>query len=165
MATALTEFGTYNDYRAVLGVDSDELEDTTLALELYSSFLEMELAEVSEDVPAEYVTVKAIAELSRTTEQAVFYAATRLFALYAVANQLGTSLPLFSPKDITDGKASISRYADSPYRDTLKNVTKNYDRLKNKLAAAYSTLSSSSNTVPVRNYFAVSSPTYDPVVG
>ena len=164
MTVALTDYTTYADIRAVLGVSDDELEDGTLALDLYSDYLTMELEDIHLDLPTEFTTVSAISEGSRTAAQQRFFQATKLFAPYAVANQLGSSLPMFGPKDISDGKATVGRFADSPYRTTLDRVKKDYDRLKLRLGEVYAALTSSSRTTVVRELFAVSAPQSDPVV-
>lgn len=162
---ALLDYSTYDDIRAVLGVSNEELEDVTLALGVYSSNLVMELEDVDADLPSEYATVAALASNVRTEAQQRFYDVTRLFAVYAVAKQLGSSLPLFSPKDVSDGKASQSRFADSPYRETLKKVDAYYGRTREKLETTYAALSSSSTTATQRTLFSISSPASDPVIG
>lgn len=162
---ALTDYTTYDAIRAVLGTTEDELEDGTLALEMYSTYLRMEFEDIHLNIPAEYVTVAGIQEATRTVAQQRFYEVSRLFAAYAVAHQLRTSLPMFGPKDVSDGKATTGRFADSPYKVTLENVRKEYDRLKTRLGTAFAALSASSTTTPTRNLFGISSPATDPVTG
>lgn len=162
---ALLDYTTPDAVRAVLGVSDDELEDGTLALELYSNYLQMELEDINLNLPVEYAAVAAIAEGSRTAAQQRFYIATRLFAPYSVANQLGSSLPMFGPKDISDGKATVGRFADSPYRATLEKVKKEYDRLKLRLDEMYAALTSSTVVTTSRVLMSVSSPSSDPVTG
>lgn len=161
----LTTYITYAEVRSVLGVSDDELEDTTLALSLYADSLELELAEIGENLASEFADVVDIAEGSRTTVQQKFYRLTRLFAAYAVAKQLGSSLPMFGPKDLTDGKASFARFADSPYKKTLEKVSENYDDFHGKLVSAYAALSSSSVAETTRTLFAGVGLATDPVVG
>lgn len=162
---ALTQYTTYDSIRAVLGVTTDELEDGTLALELYWNQLAVELDDLSLNLQSDYTTVLALAEETRTDAQRRFYQATQLFAAYAVANMLGSGLPMFGPKDISDGKATVSRFADSPYKATLDRVQKDYNRMKGRLLAAHAGLNSSSITTVSRTYMAVSVPTTDPVTG
>lgn len=50
----ITDYTTYDDVRAVLGVSTDELEDTTLALETYASALLLDLEDVDVALPAAY---------------------------------------------------------------------------------------------------------------
>lgn len=160
----LTSYTTYADIRAALGVSDDELPDDTLALDLYSTNLEFEFEDIHEDLIAEYVTVSAIAVATRTTAQSRFYSLTGLFATYAVARQLGAALPMFSPKDITDGKAATARF-QSPYKDTLKAINEQYDYAKGKLANAYASLSASTRVAATPVFMGISIPSYDPVTG
>lgn len=163
---ALTDYTTYADVRGVLGVSDDELEDATLALALYSDHLLQEFDDVSTTLASDFATVAAITpESSRTAVQQRFYRLTRLFAAYAVAKQLGSGLPLFGPKDITDGKATVSRFADSPYRAVLKEVQNKYDELRIKLKEAHAGLSSSATNTVVRSYFSAVGMATDPVTG
>ena len=115
MSFQITEFTSYADVRAALGVSEDDLEDGTLELDLYADMLEVEF----EDVSATFLTTYAAAQATDTpTEaQARFLKATRLFSTYAIAKHLTASLPLFAAKDVTDSKATVTRF-DSPYRDT-----------------------------------------------
>lgn len=143
---------TYDDVRAVLGVTVDELEDSTLTLELYANHLDMELEDIAAALPAQYTTVAAIAENLRTAAQQKFYRLTRLFATYSVARQLISGLPMFGPKDISDGKALVSRFADSPYTRVADEVRAEYDRLLIALGKAYGELISQAVTVTTRTY-------------
>ncbi len=162
---AITDYTSYAEIRGVLGVSDDELEDTTLSLDVFADNLVMELEGISTSLPDEYATVSDILEDDRTAVQQRFYRLTRLFSTYAVGKQLGSSLPMFGPKDITDGKASISRFADSPYRTVQKEIRDKYDDLRAKLAEAYATLSYSTATVTRRVMMAGVSLSTDPVTG
>lgn len=158
----ITNFTTFNDIRAALGVSSDEIEDATLSLDLYELNLTSELEDIGSALASDYSTV---AELStRTAAQERFYQATRLFSAYAVALQATGSLPLFSPKDISDGKATVSRYADSPYKEVIKQVKAMYEKCRLKLEKAYATYgSTSAPSRAVLPFFSVASGTRDPV--
>ena len=165
MAAVLTDFTSYDEVRACLGVSEEELSDETLCLPLYAEAMQIELEEVSSAIPADFATVAAIAEGSRSDAENRFFAAVGLFSAYAVANQLGTSLPLFSPKTITDGKASFSRDAAAPFKETLKGVAKSYERFRSLLASRYATYKSSSVTAVVLPFLSVIIPAKDPVIG
>jgi hypothetical protein len=90
---------------------------------------------------------------------------TRLFASYATAKQLTASLPMFGPKDISDGKATVSRFAASPYKDVVKGIAQEYDRIKGLLSDAYLALTSASSTTTVRSYLGSTGLSVDPVTG
>ena len=162
---AILTYTSYDEVRAVLGVSTDELEDPTLALALYDYGLQAELNDISAALPADFATVAAITSGSRTTIEQWFLQTTKLFAAYAVAKQLGTGLPLFGPKDISDGKATVSRFADSPYKESLKRVEKEYNTMKVRLESAYAQYKSLSSTTVVRSYMRASAPTIDAVTG
>lgn len=162
---ALTDYTTYNDIRAVLGVSDEELEDTTLALEVYSVNLSKEMRGVHAQTVTQYTTISGKVVGDRTAAEQQFYEQCRLFAVYAVAKQCLSSLPLFSPKDISDNKAAMSRFSDSPFRTTMKEVNARYTENKSDLAAAIATVLATSGTKAKRTWMATAKSTTDPVTG
>lgn len=161
----LTDYTTYDDIRAALGVSSDEIEDGALALETWDNHLAFELEDVSASLPATYGTIASTDESSRSAEQAKVYRATRLFATLAVANSLTASLPLFGPKSISDGKAVVSRFADSPYKPVVAKVERQFEAAKVRLKDALAELNSSSATYTPRTYLSSVGLGTDPVTG
>lgn len=161
----LIDYTTYNDIRSALGVSTDELEDVTLLLEVHDNHLQFELEEVNANLASAYATVVAIASASRTAAQAKLYRATRLFATLAVANSLAGSLPMFGPKDISDGKAMVSRFADAPYKAVIKSVQGQYEVNRDRVKQAYAELNLSSSVSTARSYLSAARPVADPVVG
>lgn len=166
---AITDFTTFSDIRASLGVSDDEIEDATLSLELYESNLAAEFDDVTSDAGSSlstaYATVSAITSRNEAEER--LYRSTRLFSTYTVAKQLCSSLPLFSPKEMTDGKAAMTRYSADPYKETITQVKAQYDKSRRRLVdalKAYVSTTASTGFVP-RTSFAVSQPSYDPVTG
>jgi len=92
--------------------------------------------------------------------------AVRLFATYSVARQLTAALPMFGPKEHTDGKASVTRFSSDPYKETVKKVEEQYGAFRLRLEASFKTLSSSvAAAAPLRSYMTVSVPVNDPVTG
>lgn len=162
----LTDYTTYAEIRATLGVNVDEISDATLALEMYATNVERELDGIDSDLATDYATVKAIVEASRTAAQQKFYLAVRLFVPYAVGVHLASSLPLFSPKQVTDGKAAMTRYADSPYKVAIEECKKNYDTFKVYLEDKYAVYGGGAETATaLRPFMGVVSPDTDPVTG
>lgn len=159
------DYTTAADIRAVLGVSDIELKDETLALEVYASNLNAELEEVGTTLPTKYAEVSGTQADARTPEQRRFFETTRLFAAYAVAKQCTSSLPMFSPKDISDSKTLMGRFSDSPYKETTKRVCAGYDLNKTRLANAFAALSQTTGALPQRVLMAVSSPSTDRVTG
>ena len=159
---ALTDFTSYDDIRAALGVSSDEIDDATLSLPLYEYNLTMEMEEVGLTLVSDFQAITG----TPTENQRRFREATALFATYAVAAQLTTSLPLFSPKEIGDGKAHATRYSQDPYRATIAAVLGAYEKSKARLEAAYAVIKSASAPIDTyRSYVSVVASTSDPVTG
>lgn len=161
---ALSDYTTPDNIRAVLGVEDDELKDETLSLEVYEFGLRQELDLIDLDLADDYAT---IADLdSKTDTQRRFYEACRMFATYAVAKSLLSALPLMAPKEITDGKAATSRFAQDPYKETTKAVTSWYEIHKQRLEDAYDLLNASPvSEIQLPTMMLVGVPTNDPVTG
>lgn len=161
----ILDYTTYEDVRAALGVSDEELEDETLALTVYSSGLAEDLFDVATSLVQTYETIRDKDEADRTEKESRVYSLTRLFATYSVARQVGTALPMFSPKSMSDGKASMSRFSGEPYKDVLKGISEQYELFRGRLNRALEDLSASAGEVPLRRLFAPATPIYDPVTG
>jgi hypothetical protein len=163
---ALTDFTSYDDIRAALGVSPDEITDATLSLPLYELSLTSELDDVGSNLIADYMVIQDTGLSTWTSAQKKFDQFTRLFATYAVARQLTVSLPLFSPKEITDGKASMGRFSLDPYKETIKMIKEQYNTFRTKLEKAYADSQSTELTATVlRPYFVPVASNSDPVTG
>lgn len=163
---AISDFISFDDVRAALGVSEDEIKDTTLSLDLYEYNLVSELESIDLTLISIYETQKGSAPSTWTAEQIRFYQAVKLFSVYAVAKQATVALPMFGPKEQTDGKASVVRFALDPYKATIDAVLTQYDVFREKLIKAFSDIGP---TAPPpessRPYLVVATPTYDPVTG
>lgn len=162
---ALTDYTSYDEVRAVLGVSVDEIADATLDLGVYSLNLLAELEDISETLPEDYAIVSDIDGGNRTEKQRKLYNAVQLFAPYAAGKQLASSLPLFSPKAVTDGKSGFTRYSDSPYKHAIDNCFKQYSANRQRLVDAYASFQDTSAELSPRPYLTVSVPTTNPVTG
>lgn len=163
---SLSTFTSYAEVRASLGVSVDEISDETIALPLYEDGLLTAFDEIDEDIPEDFATVMDIPEGTRTKPQKRFLRAVRLFSTYAVARHLTIALPLFSPKDISDGKATLSRYAASPYQSTIDGVNAAFSDHRNQLVEAIAALGSQPTVTVVRRSYMVSvGLAEDPVTG
>ena len=145
----ITTYTTYDEVRATLGVSDDEIEDTTLALAIWDTNLDFALDEFSSELVPAYTAIAAKPEGSRTAYEKKVYAATRLFSTYIVANDLLRSLPMFSFKRLTDGKAEAERF--DAWKDTKEGVQAGLAAIKLRLELALSKVSSYS--APIRNSF------------
>lgn len=163
---AIDTYTTYSEIRAVCGVSDEELEDVTLGLSVYDIGLKMALTAVGAGIPALFATVSALTKVSRTESQQSFYEAVKLFAPYAVGMQLRSALPMLGPKSISDGKASMSRFSDSPYKATIEGIEQMFESSSTILKSAYLTLAGSSSSVSnVPGLLSVASPTVNRVTG
>ena len=143
MAT-ITQFTSYDEIRATLGVSDEELENATLALPMYVRDLGFELADIASDVESTYGTVSTLPG-PLTTVQQRFYDAVQLFSTFTVAKQLLTSLPLFAPKSIGDGRANFDRQTD-PFQDVREGVMAGVTLSRSRVQAAYEALNSTTVT-------------------
>lgn len=159
---SLLNYTTYADVRAALGVTDEELEDEVLGLQLYEDHLSYELSDIHPDLDALHTTLESTSVLTSAQER--FMLACRSFATYAVAQALTSTLPMFGPKSIEDGKARMERFND-PYKATIEAVSKAYATWRSRLEAAYGTLSSSQTSTTTRVYAVASTPAYNPITG
>ena len=160
MAT-LISYTSYDEVRAVLGLNKKELKDDTLALSMYETIVAVELDDVAPNLNSEYLAI--INTTTSTDEQKDFAKLVKVFATFAIAKYLLTSLPMLAPKDISDGKATLSRFSDSPYKETQERVTASYSLYRNKVSEAYNTLFNVSNVSVSFPLMGSASPTFNPV--
>jgi len=162
----LTDYTTPDEIRAVLGVESDELSDATLDLRMYASAFAIELNAISSTLAADHATISAEDESVRTAIEQRVFDAMAAFAPYAVAKALAPALPLFAPKQVTDGKASVTRDSASPYNVTLAGILAQYDYYRGVLSDTYTEYKT--GTAPsliLRPFVVGSTPSTDPVTG
>ncbi len=159
---SLLNYTTYDDIRAALGVTDEELGDDVLGLQLYEDSLRFELDDVHPDLATLHTTLESTPVLTSAQERLM--AACRGFSTYAVARSLTSTLPMFGPKSIEDGKARMERFAD-PYKATIEAVNKSYATWKARLEAAYGTLMSTSKPTVFMSYAVSATPTYNPITG
>lgn len=162
----LTEYTSFNDIRAALGVSDDEIDDATLSLPLYSLNLASELDDVSPTLQSSFDAIREVAPADQTDNQKRLNRDVRLFATYAVAQHLTSSLPLFSPREFSDGKASFGRYQQNPYKDVIKAIDANYNKFKLKVIEVLALLNSEQTAaVAPRTFLIGVSSTRDPITG
>lgn len=133
---SLTNYCSFGEIRAALGVNSVELGDGVLALPVYEMGIVRELNKISTSLTAAFSPIARKNPKSRTDIEAELHDAVRLFSVYAVAKQVGVSLATFAPKDVGDGKATVSRFAGEAYERTLKSIEAEYRERKTDLRAA-----------------------------
>ena len=157
---ALIDFTTYDDIRAVLGIAPEELEDTTLALPIYVRELQFLLGDIEPTLESTYLGLAA--QPTRTTQEQKVVDVLQVFSAYAVAKNLLTSLPLFSPQRIQDGRAEQQRFND-PFQDLRDGVDSSYLSMLARLKLAIEAIGLSPAAAPTRSYLATSTIATDPV--
>lgn len=164
---ALTTYAQLAEVRAALGVNDVELKDAVLNLPVYEMGLTRELNKVSTSLPAAFSTVAGIDENSRTDAQQLLYRAVREFSVYVVAKQVGVSLASFAPKDVQDGKASISRFAGESFKKTQEELDGICSVTRASLVAAWAEFNSSGSSVDFTpgTFFVAAARGVDPVTG
>lgn len=166
---SLTTYCELDEVRSTLGVNNVELSDTVLGLPVYEMGLVRELNKVSTSLNAAFSAAHSKSPAARTAQESGLHDAVRLFSVYAVAKQVGVSLANFAPKDVTDGKASIGRFAGTPFESVLGGIDELYSSLKVDMKAAYeafagATAGGIASTVPMAVFLA-SPRARDPVTG
>lgn len=161
----ITEYTTFDEVRAALGVSPEDLEDAQIDLPMFASILEVELEDIHVNLPTVYAATKALSTLTAAEER--FLKGTHLFATYALARQLTTTLPLFSPEQVTDGKAAYRRpQAGTPYQKVIDAVHTEYDRFRKRLETLFAEVNASAVQETVAKvYLSVVSPAADPITG
>lgn len=148
----LVDFTSFDDIRAVLGVSSDELEDATLSLDLYYFGLVSELEEMTPSPLSSYLDLFETDPEVMSEDELRFYRAMRVFASNWVAKELLPSLPVFAPREISDGKAGMQRVLD-PYKAVREGVESGLERAALRLASAYAKLTAGSASTRVQRVF------------
>lgn len=155
----LSKYTSFDSVRAALGVSVKEIPDAVLDSDIYAYFVQIELDEISATLRTEFESIYAP---GNTAAEIAKYDAVRVFSAYATAYKASDSLPLSSPKDIVEGKSSISRYADSPYRAVIDEVRKAYIFYKKQLETIIDPTEVA--TTPA-TLMSTSTPDFDPVTG
>lgn len=161
----LTDFTSYAEIRAVLGVSSTELPDTVLAQPQWMTLLSIDLEDLHAELETLYMqyvdlygTMFAEPPDGSYRNERRFYNLARLYASYVVAQNLLGTLTMFSVQTLTDGRASFTRQTDI-FADVREAVTGMLTTLKVKLSAAYVVLA------PTETAFTTTSFTYTTSTG
>jgi len=163
---SLTTYCRYDEVRAALGVNATELADTVLALPVYEMGLVRELNRLSTSLNPAFSTIARKRDTDRTDQERALFAAVSLFAVYAVASQVGVSLPNFAPRSVSDGKASLTRFSGEPFERVLERVDAYKTDYRAALVEAFGAFQGGSTQVSRMPTMAVASPrATDPVTG
>ena len=158
--TSLSQLVTVEELRALLGVNQKELKDVTIDLPIYWKQVKVELNAISSTLLSTY---DALPGTGLTDKEQRLKDSVETFAGLSAAILLAASLPQFSPRTISDGKATMQRQLDAPDK-TLENLQRLYSIAHDEVDAAYRDVASVAQaafTFP----FGVSTPSTDPVTG
>lgn len=133
----LTEYTTFNDIRAALGVSEEEIDDLTIGLSLYETLLDEDLLAVDPNLVATWVALPAVD--SRSAVERRFGSLVGLYSTYAVAYRLTDTVELFGFLKVADGRASTER-AQEAFNNLRANITGMLTRLRGLLLAALQAL-------------------------
>lgn len=153
----LLNYTSYDEIRSVLGVSITELTDGALSQPMYDTHVLNALEDVAAGIPALFNTVTAMAIGTATPDQTRFVGLVSLYAPYAIAKQLLTSLPMFGIQSLTDGRAAFQRNSNAGiYDDVRDSVVLVLADLRLRLAATFykATGATVVQTPPVMQVFA-----------
>jgi len=158
----LTDYTSYDDIRAALGVAPEEITDEVLALNSYEQILTFDLYDLTPAIGPYYLALSGVL----TADQERFKDLMQVYAAYVIAKHLLTSLPMFGPQSIKDAKTEIQRISD-PYKATREGVLAFYELMRARLLAAYLVLVPSApiSSAAVFNVMAAIPLGADPVTG
>jgi len=154
----LPDYTSYDEIRTTVGLSSVELPDSVLGLEIYANALELELDSVtmSSGLPLKTTFMT----LTQSPGDQHIYNLTRMFATYAVAIEVATSLSMRAPKIISDSKVAITRFSpENTWQDVIEALSIKFKSMKARLEAV------GVATPTTQGYLFRVAPTFDPVTG
>jgi hypothetical protein len=153
--------GSYDNVRAAVGLDTDELPDSTLELQLYTAVLDLALNDKG-GVYAPSTDYRTLQEIfdSLNDDDDPLYGPIQLYSIYTVAQAVANNLPMTAYKTKSDGKSVLTRFsAEDTYIAVMKTVNANVAKF---LAAIFAILG---EPVPVMPTVKRVEPTIDLVTG
>jgi len=150
----------YDEVRAVCGLNKQELPDETLALTLYKNKLNLTfLGTVGIYPPAtEDENLQTIYD--RLPEADELYMVIQQLAIYTVADAVLDSVGLRAYKTLADGKSNITRFSpESAYQSVRQAVKENLSEARTSIAALLD------EAEEALEYLTVIAPDVDLVVG
>jgi hypothetical protein len=134
-------YTSYDAIRGILGVSASEdlLLDADLGGDDAEASLHRDLVEIHSALPTTYAALRDTPCAERTAAQQSLLGRVTTLATLSVARTCSSALPM-AAKTIGDGKASLTRFADGPYRDTLARIEDRFQIARTELAAAFAEL-------------------------
>ena len=120
----VTDYTSYADIRAVIGVDALELPDATLGLQTFATALYRTLLSITNSSGETLVALfDAIDPFDMDMSEEILYYTIKEYATYVVADACCSGLSMFALKSDSDGKATQSRFSsEATFKDVVKNV-------------------------------------------
>lgn len=163
----LTDYLTTQEVREAIGIEDDELSDTSLALPMYETELGIALSLVGTTgtLQQDYATIAAKDPTVRTATESALYSQTRLYAVYTTGLAVLPSLPLRAMKGESDEKADYTRFGGNVHDQVAERLSAAAARVLVALGKTYDSFNQVDATSTVRTYFTSASPSYDPITG
>ena len=120
----VTDYTSYAEIRAVIGVDALELPDATLGLQTFATALYRTLLSITNSSGNTLVALfDAIDPFDMDMSEEILYYTIKEYATYVVADACCSGLSMFALKSDSDGKATQSRFAsEATFKDVVKNI-------------------------------------------
>lgn len=160
----LTDYTTYAEVRAVMGVSDIELPDSQLELPLYLTKLQADLDSIDDRINGLYENLLEGDEDALDPGEMKFIRAVQVFAPYAVGRGASSFVSMSGLKRIEDGKAKAERFANS-FGDMLQGIVSEYYKWRAHLVEMFTALGYEVAPLPPRVWTSVVTPAYNPVTG
>ena len=120
----VTDYTSYAEIRAVIGVDALELPDATLGLQTFATALYRTLLSITNSSGETLVALfDTIDPFDMDISEEILYYTIKEYATYVVADACCSGLSMFALKSDSDGKATQSRFSsEATFKDVVKNV-------------------------------------------
>ena len=120
----VTDYTSYAEIRAVIGVDALELPDATLGLQTFATALYRTLLSITNSSGDTLVALfDTIDPFDMDISEEILYYTIKEYATYVVADACCSGLSMFALKSDSDGKATQSRFSsEATFKDVVKNV-------------------------------------------
>lgn len=131
----LVQLTTYDEVRAVLGVSDVELSDDTLQLPIFETLWQGEMIEIYEGLPALLDDIMLRSSTTPPTVTSIekqLLETVKVFSAYATSKIFLSNAQLFTTKKITDGRASVERFAQA-FKGVIDGLNAMYRTLRNRI--------------------------------
>ncbi len=114
---------------------------------MYGFVVDLYAEKIHDTIVTRFLEVKGKSEADRTLLERKYYGVAKLFFPYAVAMYLTTTMPMFSLKKLTDGKAEFDRFDDA-LELMLANVATMFASISNRLGLALQAMDGPTIIIP-----------------